>query len=58
MAANMFSRLERFREESLAQIDNHESLSHSLTQSVRYVGIELLGQLKMRKEKDERSIGF
>ena len=50
MAANLFSRLERFREESqvmaahwsITQIDDHESLS----QSVTYVGIELLGQLK------------
>ena len=31
---------------SIAQIDNHQLLSHSVTQSVRYVGIELLRQLK------------
>ena len=50
MVANMLLRLEGFREESqvmaahwsIAQIDNHESLS----QSVTYVGIELLGQLE------------
>ena len=50
MAAILFSRLERFCEESqgmaahwsIAQIDNHQSVSHS----VRYVCIELLWQLK------------
>ena len=31
---------------SIAQIDD-ESLTHSVTQSVTYVGIELLGQLKI-----------
>ena len=44
MAANLFSRLEKFREESLvmaahwsiAQIDNHESLSQSLSPICRY----------------------
>ena len=49
MVANWFSRFERFREESqvmaaywsIALIDES-----SCTQSVRYVGIELLGQLK------------
>ena len=54
MAAYLFSRLERFREESLvmvahrsiAQIDNHESLTHPVTQSVAHVGIQLLEQLK------------
>ena len=35
---------------SIAQIDNHESLS----QSVRYVGIELLGQLKMNELKESQ----
>ena len=28
---------------------NHESLGHSVTQSVRYIGIELLGQLKNKE---------
>ena len=54
MAANLFSRLERFHEESqvmathwsIAQIDNHESLSQSLSHSVPSVGIELIWQLK------------
>ena len=32
---------------SITQIDNHYSLTQSVTQSVPYVGIELLGQLKM-----------
>ena len=32
---------------SIAQIDD-ESLTHSVTQSVTYVGIELLGQLKIQ----------
>ena len=32
---------------SIAQIDNHYSLTQSVTQSVPNVGIELLGQLKM-----------
>ena len=49
MVANLFSRLERFHEESqvmaaywsIALIDKS-----SRTQSVGYVGIELLGQLK------------
>ena len=51
MAANLFSKLERFCEESqvmaahwwIAQIDNHQSVS----QSARYVGKELLWQLKI-----------
>ena len=51
MDANLFSKLERFSEESQVMaalicrslwIMNHESV----TQFVRYVGIELLGQLK------------
>ena len=36
MAAYLFSRLERFREESLAQIDNHESHTQSLSYPCRY----------------------
>ena len=31
LGANLFLRLERFHEESLAQIDNHESLTHSIS---------------------------
>ena len=33
---------------SIAQIDNGESLSQSVSQSLTNVGIELLGQLKMK----------
>ena len=34
---------------TIAQIYNHQSLTHSVTQSVQYEGIELLGQLKRTK---------
>ena len=61
MVANLFSRLERFREESQVMATHWFSgrslkliiISHSLTdsdtQSLTRVGIELLGQLKMKK---------
>ena len=48
MAANLFPRLERFREESQVMAA-HWSIAlngKSVTQSVTYVGIELLWQLK------------
>ena len=54
----LISRLERFREESqvmaahwsIAQIDNHQWLSHSVSHSLTRVGIELLGQPKIGEE--------
>ena len=60
MAANLFSRLERFREKSQVMGDHWSwsialddewllsthSLSQTVSQSVTYVGIELLRQLK------------
>ena len=51
MAANLFSRLERFREESqvmaahIGRLIKLRMVNHSLTR----VGIELLGQLKTLK---------
>ena len=48
MAANFFLRLGRFHDEeslvmaahwSIPQIDNHESLTHSVTQFVTHVGM-------------------
>ena len=49
MDANLFSRLERFLEESCS-LNDESSIIHSFCQSVTNVGIELLWQLKIAKE--------
>ena len=54
MAANLFSRLEKFREESQVMVahwsialNDESSITQSVSHSVIYVGIKLLGQLTM-----------
>ena len=54
MAANLFSRFERFREESQVMaahwsiaLNDVSSITQSVSHSVTCVGIQLLGQLTM-----------